>query len=206
MAPRERGETGGRGVAAEAGEAAGAEREYFLGFPYEPGNYYLAGFEDLDGMEVARIEYYPQELFEDDEDDASDGESERRNDDADGPGRGEAEADEWTRRFQKTSRITLWVLAEEYQVVKVTYDNIGLDFLPFRWLMQVEDVTAELVMHKPFPDENVWLPRDLTFKGEVGIATGSYQMVYSLSYFDYKEAEVGARVQFRLPGVERQRD
>ena len=42
---------------------------YFMDFKFEPGNYYLAGREKLEGQEVLRIEYYPTQLFNDDDDD-----------------------------------------------------------------------------------------------------------------------------------------
>ena len=32
---------------------------YFMDFKFEPGNYYLAGREKLEGQDVLRIEYYP---------------------------------------------------------------------------------------------------------------------------------------------------
>jgi hypothetical protein len=179
---------GADAAAASQGTEAGAEREYFLGFPFEPGHYYLAGFEDFEGQQVVRVEYYPQELFED-EGDVEDEDSA-----------------EWTERFQKTSRVTLWVLPERYQIVKVAYDNIGLDFLPYRWLVQVDDVRAELVMHQPFPEEDLWLPREIVVAGEFSVATGAYTMNYTLEYFDYQETDVAAKVRFRLPGVEQQDD
>jgi len=182
------------GATDEDAESASAEREYFLGFPFEAGNYYLVGFEDFEGREVARIEYYPEKLFEDDDEEGE----------AEADGEEDAEAAEWTRRFQKTSRVTLWVLVEEHQILKVAYDNVGLDFLPYRWLVQVDDMQAELVMHKPFPDEDIWLPREIVVKGRFTVATGSYTMSYTLEYFDYRETDVAAKVRFRLPGVEQQ--
>ena len=41
---------------------------YFMKFPFEPGNYYLAGRETMDGRPVVKIEYYPSRLFSDDKD------------------------------------------------------------------------------------------------------------------------------------------
>jgi hypothetical protein len=38
---------------------------YFMQFKFDPGNYYLAGRETLDGRDVLRIEYYPKKLFAD---------------------------------------------------------------------------------------------------------------------------------------------
>ena len=40
---------------------------YFLEFKFEPGNYYLAGRETLDKHDVLRIDYFPTNLFDDDE-------------------------------------------------------------------------------------------------------------------------------------------
>ncbi len=41
---------------------------YFMDFKFEPGNYYLAGREKLEGHDVLRIEDYPTNLFNDDDD------------------------------------------------------------------------------------------------------------------------------------------
>ena len=42
---------------------------YFMDFKFEPGNYYLAGREQLEGKEVLRIEYLPDSTCSDDDDD-----------------------------------------------------------------------------------------------------------------------------------------
>jgi hypothetical protein len=42
---------------------------YFMDFKFDPGNYYVAGREQLEGKEVLRIEYYPTRMFSDDDDD-----------------------------------------------------------------------------------------------------------------------------------------
>src|SRR5262245_34381644 len=39
---------------------------YFLDFKFEPGNYYLAGKETVDGQQVLKIDYLPTKLFDDD--------------------------------------------------------------------------------------------------------------------------------------------
>jgi len=87
----------------------------------------------------------------------------------------------------------------------VRYDNIGFDFLPLRWLVQVDDAGAEMVLSKPFEDLDVWLRREITAHGKATVATGSYEFTYELAYYDYKETDVGAKVRFRLPpGIEKQ--
>ena len=45
---------------------------------------------------------------------------------------------------------------------------------------------------------------EIVIAGEMTVATGTYTVSYSLEYYDYKETDVGARVRFRLPGVEQQ--
>ena len=171
--------------AEESGEAL--ERDYFLGFPFEPGNYFVAGREERNGHDVLRIEYYPEKLFEDDDEGAEP----------------DAEDEEWTRRFQKTTLVTLWVLPEEHQILEISFENVGLEFLPMRWLVQIDDVEASMTMHRPFPDQDVWLPSAIRAHGSATMATGSYGIEYSLDYFDYREAEVAAKVQFRLPREQR---
>jgi hypothetical protein len=178
-------------VAAESGDEQPIERDYFLGFPFEPGNYYVAGWEEFEGMSLVKIEYYPKKLFEEDDDEGEEPDP----------------ADlEWAHRFQKTSVVTMWVLPEEHQIIKIAYDNIGLDFMPLRGLVQVGDVGAEMIMHKPFPDKDVWLPREIRASGEATFANGSYDVRYSLDYHDYRETEVGAEVRFRIPGLPQQNE
>ena len=41
---------------------------YFINCPFEPGNYYLAGRETIDGRPVVKVESCPSRLFNDDED------------------------------------------------------------------------------------------------------------------------------------------
>ena len=42
---------------------------YFMDFKFEPGNYYLAGREQLEGQQVLKVEYYPTKMFGDSDDD-----------------------------------------------------------------------------------------------------------------------------------------
>lgn len=178
-----------RQQAEETGEPL--QREYFLGFPFEPGNYLFAGRETIDGMDLVKIEYYPEKLFEDD---GEEGEEQ------------DPEDVEWNRKFAKASLVTLWVLAEEHQIVKVRYDDLGFDFLPFRWLVQVGVVQAEMTLHKPFADLDVWLPRDVLAHAGATAAAGTYDLEYRLEFYDYKQTDVGAKVRFRLPrGLEQGR-
>jgi len=54
------------------GEPRFISEAYFMKFPFDPGNYYLAGRETIDGRDVVKIEYYPSKMFKDD--DKKDGE------------------------------------------------------------------------------------------------------------------------------------
>ena len=47
-------------------------------FKFEPGNYYLAGREQLDGQQVLRIEYYPTRMFSDDDESKDDRQADER--------------------------------------------------------------------------------------------------------------------------------
>ena len=149
-------------------------REGFLRFEFDPSNYYFAGRETFLDREVVRIEYYPTRMFSVDGDD---------------------EIDE---AFNKTTLATLWVDPEEYQIVKYEFENVGFEFLPFRWLVRVEDLKASMVMSQPF--DGVWLPQEIGIHGTVALANGSYRVAYVREFFNYKQAEVGARIRgYRSP-------
>ena len=148
---------------------------YFMEFTFEPGNYYFAGRETLAGREVVRIEYYPTDLF-DDGPDTDDSELDARID----------------RGFNKTSLVTLWVDPEAYQIVKYTFDNTGLDFLPGRWLVRVDGLQASMEMGQPIGD--VWLPLRMTVSGRATMAPGDFDLAFTREFSDYREANTGGRI------------
>ena len=157
---------------------------YFMDFKFEPGNYYLAGREQLEGKNVLRIEYYPEKMFEDDDP------PEKRKED-----KGQEYEDRIMRRMNKTALITLWVDPSGHQIVKYTFDNVWLDFLPAAWLVRVDDIRASMTMGQPFP--GVWLPRGINIHSGITLANGSYEASYSRAFSDYREADVKSRI--RVP-------
>jgi hypothetical protein len=170
----------------EGGNDARIERDSFFGFEFEPGNYFFAGREEFEGREVMRIEYYPKNMFSD-EDEEFDEESDE-------------EEDEFERAFDKTSLVTMLILPEEHQIVKITFDNIGLEFLPGRWLVQVEEIKASMIIDMPI--EGVWLPRIMEATGRISTASGRLSIDFSREFYDYKQTEVGARVLYGRPKIE----
>lgn len=154
---------------------------YFMDFTFEPGNYYLAGRETLAEREVVKIEYYPTNLFEnDDEPDAE------HDEDA-----SELEA-RIDRGFNKTSLVTLWIDPEAQQIVKYTFDNTGLDFLPGRWLVRIDGLSASMEMGQPIGD--VWLPLRVTVSGLATTALGDFDIMFTREFTEYREAQTGARL------------
>ena len=176
------------------GVAAGSDRvmdglepgfvsdSFFLDFEFEPGRYYLVGRETLDGRDVVRIEYYPEQLFGDD--DAAPDDAEDRDDDA--------RAREIERDLNKTALVTLWIDPAEHQIVRYTFDNLGFEFLPGRWLFRMEDLTASMTMRQPFA--GVWLPAEVEMRAALSLATGRYEAHAVRRYTNYREAESGGRI------------
>jgi hypothetical protein len=160
---------------------------YFMDFKFEPGNYYLAGREALEGQEVLKIEYYPTGMFKDD-----DTPEQRKRD------RGQKEEDAMWRKMNKTALVTLWVDPTNHQIVKYTFDNVWLDFLPAAWLVRVDSMRASMSMSQPF--EGVWLPRGMEVSAGVTLANGSFQAGYSRSFSEYRQADVKTRI--RIPKLE----
>ena len=174
---------------------------YFMDFKFEPGNYALVGRESIEGRDVLRIEYYPTKLFtDDDEHDHREHEDHatERDKNKDGKGRkektkGDKDEDEAIeRRMNKVALITLWVEPKSAQIIRYTFDNVGLDFLPGRWLVRVDELKASMEMGLPFPD--VWLPRKIQFRAAVTLATGTYPVTFDIEYRDYRLADVTTKI------------
>ena len=172
-------EVGGTVVPAEPRFVSEA---YFMDFKFEPGNYYLAGREQIEGHDVLRIEYYPTQMFGDDRP------GERK-------GRDRETEENIQRRMNKTALITLWVDPKEHQIVRYTFDNVWLDFLPGGWLVRVDDIRASMLMGQPF--QGVWLPRNLTVHSGVTLASGSFEASYERRFSEYRLAEVATKI--RIP-------
>ena len=154
---------------------------YFMDFKFEPGNYYLAGREQLEGKEVLRIEYYPERMFEDD--DPPDKKAKDKSQEYE---------ERMMRQMNKTALVTLWVDPSEHQIVKYTFDNVWLDFLPAAWLVRVDDIRASMTMGQPFP--GVWLPRGMNIHAGVTLANGSFEAGYVRTFSAYREADVKSKI------------
>ena len=158
---------------------------YFMDFKFEPGNYLLAGREQLDGVDVLRIEYYPTKLFGGKDDEKTPREIKRdqeRND------REKQLEHDIERKMNKTALVTLWVDPKEHQIVKYTFENVWLDFLPGAWLVRVDEMRASMAMFQPFP--GVWLPRGIDISAGITLANGSFSADYERRFTDYRQADV----------------
>ena len=102
------------------------------------------------------------------------------------------------RLLNKVALVTLWVAPAPRQIVKYTFDNVNLDFLPASWLVRVNDLEAVMTMAQPFP--GVWLPRDVDMRMSAMFALGPVDVRYRLDYYDYREATTGGRI---VPGSAR---
>ena len=167
---------------------------YFMDFKFEPGNYYLAGREKLEGQDVLKIEYYPTNLFNDKDDEKTPHEMKKKPSSKD-PKKAETEQraeDELNRKMNKTALVTLWVDPAEHQIVKYTFDNVWMDFLPAGWLVKVDDIRASMTMGQPFP--GVWLPRGMNIHAGVTLAMGSFEASYGRAFTNYRAGEVKTKI------------
>ena len=172
---------------------------YFLRFKFDAGTYALVGRERLENLDVLRIEYYPTKLFSDGRRDGQ----ERREGREGQQGRNKQESPEkreqrdredaqFNRLMNKVALVTMWIEPQSHQILKYTYDNVALDFLPAPWLVHVDDVRASMTMGQPFPD--VWLPRGLEMNAALTLALGSVEFHYTLDYHDYRQADATIKV------------
>ena len=168
---------------------------YFLDFKFEPGNYFLAGRETFEGQDVLKIEYYPTRLFggEDDEKTPRTLKTDEPRHKGKGSREQERELEEdIERKMNKTALVTLWVDPSNHQIVKYTFDNVWLDFLPGAWLVHVEEMRASMTMYQPFKD--VWLPRGMNVGAVVTLAHGSFEARYERNFSEYREADVKSKI------------
>ncbi len=163
---------------------------YFLKFKFEEGKYALVGREKIDGQDLLKVEYYPARLFSDDTD---------RN--ARRTARGEklSKDQQFDQGIEgamnKVSLVTLWVEPKANQIVKYTFDNVNLDFLPGAQFVRLGDLKATMIMSTPIaaaPD--VWLPKNINFYASMVLALGQFDMRYLIDYTDYKLAETSSRI------------
>jgi len=157
---------------------------YFMDFKFEAGNYYLAGRELLDGHQVLRVEYYPTHMFDDNDHDDRKSDKPKKAP-SDREQQAEANID---RKMNKTAMVTMWIDAAEHQIVKYTFDNVWMDFLPGAWLVRVDEIHASMTMSQPFP--GIWLPHDLNVHAGVSLAAGPFEATYARQFANYRLAEV----------------
>jgi hypothetical protein len=159
---------------------------YFLKFKFEEAKYALVGRETFENREVLRIEYYPSRLFSHEQDKQQKNRQQNKTDKSQNTGA------TLERLMNKVALVTIWVEPKSYQIVKYTFDNVNLDFLPAAWLMHADDLKASMTMSQPFPD--VWLPRDVDMFFSALLAIGSFDVRYHLDYKDYRKAETSSRI------------
>lgn len=172
------------GLLRQTREPAFISSAYFLRFRFDEGKYALVGRETIDGRELLRVEYYPTNLFR---------MSTRRRDDRSEDHKAYDAA--LQRMMNKTSVVTLWIEPKAHQIVKYTFDNVALDFLPAQWLMHVDELHATMTMGLPFPGNNVvWLPAAIQIQGAMTLAVGQFDVRYGIDYHDYRVADVTTKV------------
>lgn len=170
---------------------------YFLRFRFDGGRYALVGREPLDGRDVLRIEYYPQQLFTEERRRERREETGRRR----GPRRANTDADraldaELMRLMNTSSVVTLWIDPATHQILKYTFDGLDWNFFPAQWLMQVDRVSASMTMGQPF--EQVWLPRSIDMRVGLALAFGRVELRYDVDYENYRRADV--QMKYGVPG------
>ncbi len=151
---------------------------YFMRFRFEAGHYALVGREKIDDRPVLRIEYYPNELF-------NEGRSRPNK-------RARDDDDLIEQRMNKVSLITLWVDSETHQILQYTFDDIDMDFLPGRSLVRIDDVKASMRMSQAFP--SIWLPKGIDMHFKSTLAIGTVDATYRVEYHDYKQADVTIKI------------
>ena len=200
------------GVKVSAGEQTEAEEEWiksqkrrkeknnetsldhatFFGFKFEPGRYLYAGEQEFEGRNSIVVEYYPRMN------------SESRNNKPDRNKRticiGICDDGSDGGLFEKTFLVTMLISPEEYQILKITFDNVGLEFLPLRSLARMNDIKASMIMDKPKGD--IWLPREISAYGSASTANMDLSINYSREFHSYAKSDVKVKLWFDIHPTE----
>ena len=153
------------------------DRESFFGFKFAPGRYLYAGEQQFEGRKAVVVEYYPQMNNED--------KNNKKN---------KKNTDKFDGLFEKSFLVTMLISPEEYQILKITFDNVGLEFLPIRWLVRLNDIKASMIMDKPKGD--IWLPREVSLYGSVSTADMDLSLNYSREFHSYTKSDVKVKLWF----------
>lgn len=140
---------------------------YFLDWDLEPGDCYFVGREAAMGRDAVRLECYPTGSLP------------------------EEAANRLDRGIRKSSMLTLWIDAEARRIVRYSFANSGLDFLPLRWLARADGFLAALEMA---PVGGVWMPARMDLSARITTARGELDVTVTQRFFEYREAETGARL------------
>jgi hypothetical protein len=148
------------------------DRESFFGFKFEPGRYLYAGEEQFEGRKVLVIDYCPK---------------------VDKNHKPEIK-DNIAKALEKSILVTMLIIPEDHQIVKMTFDNVSLDFLPARWLVRLNEVKASLIMDKTVGD--IWLPREVAVHGSLSTANMDLALRYSMRFSDYRKTDVKVKLRY----------
>jgi hypothetical protein len=184
-------------IAAKGLEPRFVSEANFLRFRFERGRYFLVGREQLDGRPVLKVEYYPKKLLVDSDDPGrkppkEEAKKDNLAKDAARRDKGKEIEEQFERKFNKVSMVTLWIDPAESQIVRYDFENLGLDFFPGQWLVRVGETFASMTMGRYF--DGVWLPRAIVMKGDVQVAIGSFDIDYRREFLEYRKAETSARI------------
>jgi len=158
----------------------------FLQFKFED-HYSLVGHETVEGLDVLRIECYPERLLSRQ---AGRGLLPPR-----GGGDGHQEREKQkdaaiATMLNKSSLITIWVEPKSQQIVQYMFNNVSLDFLPAAELIRVRNLRATMTMSRPLAGAaDIWLPRGADFFFDGMVASGSIEARYRVEYSNYRRGQ-----------------
>ena len=168
---------------------------YFMEFKFEPGNYYLAGREKLEGQDVLKIEYYPTRLFGGTDDEKTPRTLKKEKETREGRREQQLEQD-IERKMNKTALVTLWVDPSNHQIVQV-HVRQRVARLPARRVARAGRRHAGVDDDVSAVRGRVAAARHRPSAPAITLANGSFDAHYDRSFSEYREADVKSKI--RIP-------
>ena len=144
-------------------------RDLFLNAPFDPENYFFAGFEALDGRHLVKVENVPRSA--------------------------EKAENEMDKILQGAS-VLMWIDPDTFQIIRLEMSHLNLEvFSALKLFVHIEEASLQLNM-KDF-NEEIWLPSDLSFQASVKTFENVLSLQYKTTYYDYGKFTVSSEIEFK---------
>jgi len=144
-------------------------RDLFLNCPFDPENYFFAGFEMLKDRNLVKVEYYPE--IADDPKTPMD-------------------------KILRGAVVTLWIDPDLFQILRIRMEGLNLDIFKFlTFFVTIDEAALDMALIEI--DPRIWLPSSLVLSARVVTFDETRQLQFQADYDDYGKFTVSSTIEFK---------